>query len=163
MHVNVADAARFQPTGIGEGDPLEAKVVDGLVHRAAEFDEFLHGWSRHCDLGQILARQRLVVDLPGGPVQIPLAWLVEQFQRVFGIRRQAVVNRIHPSLGSGQAELRLEHGDDGLRVLTFDPLDFAAGVVPFVAGSVNELDVPGIAPPGDSSLAGRIAPSSVIV
>ena len=85
LHVDETDLAGQQPTAVGKCDSLETDIVYGPIERAAQLDEFLDGRRDHFDLRHVFARPRHVVDRLGRAVEIPLARLVEQFQRVLDV------------------------------------------------------------------------------
>ena len=65
--------------------PSKPDVVYGPIERAAQLDELLDRRRDHLDLRHVFAGPRHVVDRLGRTVEIPLARLVEQFQRVLDI------------------------------------------------------------------------------
>ena len=82
---HVPDPARPKPAAVLEGDALEADVLDGPVERASQFDQRLHRRGNRFDLGHVFARPRNVIDGLRRAVQVPLARLVQQFQRIFDV------------------------------------------------------------------------------
>ena len=152
--------AGSQPRGVGELEPVEREV-----RRALAADEGLQRGCRDRCRGRVLAGARDVVDGVRGPVEVPLAGAVEQFERVLHVRRR---DTGAAGFGSGVAEpagahevgravpLRLDnalvgvvpaglpHGD---RAVGRDAPDRAADLGPGAdAGGVDELDVALVAP-----------------
>ncbi len=151
LEVDVADPAGLQPTGIGEGDALEAKVVNGFVEGSLHGQQPLDHGNRH---------QRALHDLPisrhvmhGGPgsVEVPLARLVQQFDSVLDVSRQI---HLHAFLQARDGEVRLQHGDQGAGGTRLDLTDLADGALPL--NVVHQFNVAGVAPTRHPGIRGRI-------
>ena len=143
LHVDQSDLARQQPTGLGEGEACKADVLHGLVQCAAQFDKFLDSRRDYVCSCHILARQRLIVHRFRSAVEVPLAGLVEQFQRIFDVGGQA---NLHAFLFPSVCKMRLEHRDDRVIALPLDALDFAPRMAP--DNLITELDVARVLPLG---------------